>query len=358
MRFAVALSFTLIPAIAFAQPKPPQVPLPPDAPAIKIVVPAYKAAVAAALKSRKPLVVFVGYAPSRPIQGAVSYQATQEMFDVFDIGISVYLPDGKWFRSEAHLPAHATDAQIQAVWLPKAVSQQAVPFEKSAQAADGKGKPAVGRKKVCDGCSCCKIGCNCDGNQEKFCDCEGCGCFEDPLTSLWGEHEYIRYQPAKYTQEIATTNGLPRISHVSRRLTATKYHQPGGLDGVTGWSSHLYRNGKLAFERKALIPVLNSFGTYQYEIGWHRTYPDAAERLDVLVNTATGRVFEVRRAFRDSGQWLFSVHYRNRSERPAGYAGVQQSCVECHQDAGSGGYGVALAPGGDFIISEPFGAIQ
>ena len=90
----------------------------------------------------------------------------------------------------------------------------------------------------------------------------------------------------------------------------------------------------------------------------HKVRPDGTVFVDVLSN-ADGRVFEQRVREKDGGEWKSYVHYRDRSAYPKGYAGLKgQTCIECHQQAGTGGYGVGLVPGGDGVISDKIPALE
>jgi hypothetical protein len=179
---------------------------------------------------------------------------------------------------------------------------------------------------------------------------------DDPLHRLWGPHDYTLYRPAKYTQRIAVTNDRDTITPVPRTQLEAHWQVPGGLVGVSGWRSTLYK--RLPGEphtRIANLPVWNG-SNYQYNRGWHRSYADESEFLDVLVNDL-GAVFEVRRAYKLDGAWYRSVHYRNRSARPSGYTGTGD-CVSCHGQAGSGSYAAGLVPGGDTILSDPIAGLE
>lgn len=167
--------------------------------------------------------------------------------------------------------------------------------------------------------------------------------------------EYMtRYTPAKYTQEIAVTNGRDRISPVPRTRLEAKWHVPGGLAGINGWVSELW---SWAPRRTWVgnIPVLNSYGHFQQNRGWKVSYEPGTEFLDVLKNKASGEVFEVRKAMKTDKGWQRFVTYRRAEHRPAGYHGPKGlNCKSCHDEAGSGGYATGLVPGGDTVLSMPF----
>jgi hypothetical protein len=166
-----------------------------------------------------------------------------------------------------------------------------------------------------------------------------------------------RYQPARNTQRIATTNGAPSIDVVPRTATEPRYQVPGGLVGVHGWRSDLYKSGPAPQTWQERLPVKNSFGFIQYELGWTRRYAAGAKFMDVL--SYRGRVFEVRVREKGPRGWHSFVDYRNPADAPLGYERVRTSqCASCHRDAGSGGYAVGLAPGGDEVLSDPFPRVR
>lgn len=168
-----------------------------------------------------------------------------------------------------------------------------------------------------------------------------------------------RYRRANWTQEIAVTNERDRITPVHRLNLERKWHQSGGMDGVAGYRSDLYRLAPS--EPRTFvgnIGVLNSFGHVQHNRGWRREYADGTRFDDVLSNTETGKVFEHRTAQKKGGTWTRRVLFSDEAERPKGYAGLSQSCSSCHDQAGSGGYATGLVPGGDTILSDPFSALE
>lgn len=183
----------------------------------------------------------------------------------------------------------------------------------------------------------------------------------------------VRYQRARFTQAIATTNGSPSIDAVDRRAQLRKWQVPGGLEHVEGWSSTLYkfqpRDGKAWKER---IPVWNGgFWSANYGYGWvttdkkamqnelglRRSYPDGTLFVDVLSHR--GKVFEVRYAEKQRGSWDRFIAFKDVAARPIGYHPPSRSeCRECHSQTGTGGYATGLVPGGDTVISDPFGSLE
>lgn len=174
---------------------------------------------------------------------------------------------------------------------------------------------------------------------------------------------YTRYKRAEYTQAIAHySDGRLSIEKVPRSSLERKYQVPGGLEHATAWRSDIYRLAKAPEQPLRPIPVLNSFGNYQHEQGYYRAWRDGSRFVDVLTNTATGRVFEVRVAIKGRdrpGEWHRFVDFRDVSQQPPGYRRVRSSeCRSCHDEAGSGKYGLGLVPGSDTVISHPFESLE
>lgn len=167
------------------------------------------------------------------------------------------------------------------------------------------------------------------------------------------------YKRATMTQEIATTNNRPRITPRSRLdVENSEWHQSGGMLGVKGWRSIVYKE-KGAEPFQARIPVLNSFGYYQNELGWVRRYPDGTKFFDRLINEKTGKTFELRQAVKEDGAWKRTVVYRDKSQYPDGYTGLNKSCASCHNNGpGTGNYAGPLATGSDGIFSDPVPALE
>ena len=183
-----------------------------------------------------------------------------------------------------------------------------------------------------------------------------------------------RYKRAAWAQSVAHSGSQPIIDRVSRLNIASKWRQSGGLDGIAGWRSDLYRNETAAATKpftgyvtvKNGGRITNSFGrdlgeATQDELSWQRKYPDGARFLDVL-STSKG-VFEVRQREKRDGRWISLVTYRDKAARPKGYEGLPQgmTCVGCHNTTdgpGTGGYGVALVPGSDTIFSDGFSVLE
>lgn len=168
---------------------------------------------------------------------------------------------------------------------------------------------------------------------------------------------FVKYERATNTQSIYKNQFGPQIDAVSRTALKVKWQVPGGMEGLTGWKSSLYKATQS--ERwTGGIPVKNSFGNYQTESGWKRTYKDGDEFLDVLTNTDTNKVFEVRKAVKIDGSFQRFTIYRDKEQRPVDYAGPHTlDCRNCHNASdgpGSGDYGVAMTSGAETVFSDPF----
>lgn len=190
---------------------------------------------------------------------------------------------------------------------------------------------------------------------------------EEPwLASVAKPKGTVRYLPTLLTQEIAVTNDRDRITPVSKFNLPTKWHVPGGLDGVEGWSSTLYKYiPKDASDNHHIGNILvvngipNGRGGFftQQNRGHKRSYPVGTIFTDVLSN-ANGEVIEHREweKINDYGEikWIPGV-YRTNAQRPEGFPKIKSNqCITCHSEAGTGGYATGLIPGGDNILSDPF----
>ncbi len=169
----------------------------------------------------------------------------------------------------------------------------------------------------------------------------------------------VRYRPARFTQEIAVTNGRDRISPVPIENIASKWHQPGGLEGLTGWKSDLYKflpeNGQTWVGN---IPVWNG-SNFQNNRGYLRAYPAGTEFHDVLSND-DGKIFAHRIAVKkEDGSWERFTAYRDKDAEPPGYVHIKTNqCSSCHNEAGTGGYATGLVSGGDTILSDGFPELE
>lgn len=163
------------------------------------------------------------------------------------------------------------------------------------------------------------------------------------------------YTPATYTQSISKLNEYPNLRLVKiSEMPDKRWQQSGGMDQIprSSYTSRKFRSGPRPQYKVKLVPVKNSFGYYQNELGLTRVYPDGARFDDVLYN-ANGVVFEHRVRYKEDGKWVSQIEYRDVAARPEGYTGLTVSCASCHNEAGTGGYAVGLVPGGDTVLSDP-----
>lgn len=166
------------------------------------------------------------------------------------------------------------------------------------------------------------------------------------------------YAAATETQEIAVTDGRDRISRVAIRRLEGKWHQSGGMEGVQGFRSKKFRllpRPVKTVVGRVQVKFRASNGRMQTTENWglKRTYPNGTRFDDVLSND-DGQVFEHRTRYKDNdGHWIEEVAYENPDARPQGYVGLKVSCASCHDQAGTGEYGVGLVPGGDTVLSDP-----
>ncbi len=166
----------------------------------------------------------------------------------------------------------------------------------------------------------------------------------------------VRYSPAQYTQEIAVTDNRDRISkvHRSRIDDQHKWGQPGGMFGVKGWKSTLYKYIPEGGQQWVGNIAVWSGSNFQMNRGWKRAYPNGTIFVDVL--SKDGVIFEKRIREKQNGSWEQYVSFKNTAARPSGYNGLKQRCAFCHNDRdgpGTGGYATGLVPGGDLTISDP-----
>lgn len=304
MRFATVLPAMLLATICLAQ---PQSTLPPEPVSLT-------PAQAQRLHdlTGAPWVRFVGLA-SRKIDGAIVTEEDGERC------VWVY-PGDKWAYKLSGSPSNA---EIRSKLWPKEASQTATPFRDlltrrwTARRDDLRPAPAV----------------------------RGLGFLAD----------LEPYHTARYTQEIAVTNERDRITPIHRKHLETRWQVPGGLDGLTGWTSRLFHS---ASGRRFIadIPVWNG-SNYQNNRGWQRRYDDGTVFADVL-STDAG-IFEVRVAEKTNGEWQRYVAYSDVTKAPVGYRRLSSAdCRKCHAEAGTGNYAAPLVPGGDTVFSDPYPAIE
>lgn len=169
-----------------------------------------------------------------------------------------------------------------------------------------------------------------------------------------------RYAPSKFTQR-TFNKGI--IEPVRRAELKMKWQVPGGMEGVRGWRSDLYRYVPDGYQDswKAWIAVFNGSND-QDEVAWTRSRPEGTFYMDVLSHK--GKVFEVRVRERDKDyagnlKWSSFISFRDPESRPPGYVALtSKDCAGCHNEAGTGGYGVGLVPGGGTVLSDPFPSLE
>lgn len=277
----------------------------------------------AASKSGKPVVLFVNVEPRRV--GSLTV-ACEDFFDGVGsgAGIVVAVPNaGGWF-DRYDLPAEATDQQVLAASRRREeVRPSASPFARQSAprdellTADADRAIRSLRRRAPD--------------------------LADYLATM---EPYRRATMTQHTGRRVSGG----ISAKSRDSLEQKWNVPGGLVGVSGWRSSLFR--------LTLRPRVFLARQYPYSdidaVTWYREYPDGAEFADVLSNTS-GEVFEVRLAEKGGGEWRRSVAYKDRAARPAGYLPLKRAeCNSCHSQAGVSAYDAAAVPGGDGVLSDPY----
>lgn len=278
-----------------------------------------------------PFVLFVGI-EKRAVSGAKSFRND----------IEYQLAPGIYFFAADGITYKATETNIEAVVRDRSVQPAASPFDPFS-----------------------------NGNKRKSAQPEA-RVDEGSLPS-WFPKEAVIYQPARFTQRVFNRN---QTQAISRAALEEKWQVPGGLAGIHGWRSTLYKmpgyaptqgryDVSLHIGNFWMNPgggfVLDSNGnkkpSYQTEMAYIREYPDGAWFADVLRNDA-GEVFEVRTAEKFKGEW-HRDSFKLKATRPVGYVRPSmEQCAECHKQAGSGGYAVGWVPGGDEIISEAFKGLE
>jgi hypothetical protein len=178
-----------------------------------------------------------------------------------------------------------------------------------------------------------------------------------------------KYDGAKFTQSISVLNDRDRIEPAPiLKMPDRRWHQPGGMEGVTGWRSERFRFlpdghrvrawiGNVEVENSIRTGRLKADGTpehfKQHNRALLRSYPDGTRFDELLVNADTGDVFEHRVRLKKDGKWLSEVYHKDEGAFPKGYSGLTASCSSCHAEAGTGKYDAGLVPGGDTVLSDP-----
>ena len=316
---------TIILALALAQ--PPAVPQgPPPVPVAAPKFPSYSIGVREALQSGKPLVTYVGYAPA-PVAGVVVCQA--DKLAGFDGDcVIIARPDG----GQLYWIATLRGRQPTAAEVQKEVDRPlAVPFAEAF-------RPSVRQPAP----------------QTADAEPEAAGPWPNGVAKPEG---LVAYKRARYTQRISVTNGRDAILPVHRREVDNEWLHSGGLRGLTGWKSDVYKYVPAGGEPfVSNLPVWNG-SNFQNNRGWARSYPDGAVFFDIL--SFEGKVFEGRMASKERGKWTRRIVFSDADARPAGYHGLKQSCASCHDhNPGSGGYAVGMIPGADTVFSDPVPALE
>lgn len=298
----------------------------------------YEDARAAAIASSTPLVVYQDCRPGEPFTKSLSVAASLEDYAGYS-GLIVSVPkDGKLLYA-GKLPAGASQADVDAVVARagKVVQLVAAPFEEVGPDLYGRAKwySRLAALETVDDKSLQGIG-------------------------------LVPYDSARLTQQTFSRQGFRNrdgslqstendlISIVSRYHPSlpSKWHQPGGMQGIRGAYSNVYKHVTGVKEGKVALRPWEKFGPITYQ----RTYADGTLFVDML-STDKG-YFEGRAAEKVDGQWIRYVFHRDKTVRPAGYVGLRgQSCVSCHgtinqEGPGSGEYAGPEAPGGDTIVSD------
>ena len=186
------------------------------------------------------------------------------------------------------------------------------------------------------------------------------------LTSLWPISvprlkNLWFYRPARYSQRLAITNGADTnaLYHASRDDVwgnaptsfnpnrSFPYATPGGLDGLSGWESHVavsYPDG----EAPATWVEGVEAGAARLLPKTRWAFPEGTVFANMLV--ADGETFTLRLLEKRSGGWESQVAFRG-GKPPAGFKGAGKACVSCHSKAGaSEQYGITVR-GDDGIFS-------
>jgi hypothetical protein len=167
----------------------------------------------------------------------------------------------------------------------------------------------------------------------------------------------VRYESETHTQKVFVLSERDVIQRVRiRDLLDRRWHQPGGLEGVTGWTSERYRtlpDGVGVRVWVGDLVVKNGLGYRQPNKAILRIYPEGTRFDEILRNSETKKIFEHRSRILKSSGWESRVEYAGSAARPRGYSGLKVSCASCHREAGTGGYAEGLVPGGDTVLGDP-----
>ncbi len=274
-------------------------------------------AFATAYDKQKAIAIFVN-AEQRKLPNTVSVQVWEYGGD--DTARILVAKPGD--VSLTRLPSTATDAEIQAAISPLVVSQPArffTPNSSKAGTADVEYARSVW-----------------------------------PFSVVMPDNLEV-YRPARLVQHTGNRSGNGSHSVESRTVLEEKWLVPGGLVGVHGWRSILLRSVDNEYQSKR---VRANPSEQLGEIVYAKIY-GRATFYDLLLNDQ-GKPFELRQAVKSDGQWDRFVAWKDRSARPRGYHPftTNKACVDCHSEAGDGGYGSARKPGWDTVLSEALDGVE
>lgn len=160
------------------------------------------------------------------------------------------------------------------------------------------------------------------------------------------------YETTAWTQSIVVRDNRDAIDYIARTTQELKWQYSGGLAELWGWTSDKYKTLPAPPQTWiGNIQVKNSFGRFQPNRGLLRSYAVGSRFDDVL--SVKGTVFEHRMREKTAKGWTAKILYQDKTAFPKGYTGLKQTCSSCHDESGSGEYGVGLVPGGDTVFSDP-----
>jgi hypothetical protein len=173
------------------------------------------------------------------------------------------------------------------------------------------------------------------------------------------------YTPTQYGQRSVNNDNAPLLTaqHVTKDDYFANappvvnpnrqfpYVKPGGLHAASGFRSLL---GVAIPEGKAVRVWQSYYQTAAPRPFVHWEFPTGTVFADLLVNTETGKPFELRLLRKTADGWKASAPWQD-DQLPSGYTVADRKCITCHRDAGDHTkYGLGLR-GGDFIYSwQPF----
>ena len=319
---------------------------------------AYQDAYDASVKNRSPMVVFVGLGPAykvvgdhvefntRTVKGAppkTSYCSVDSRNGYPEKCIIVALPDGKgglYTKGSLTLDSTATDAEIVAAIRREGVGPAPTPFRKPSALPDDRREG--------------------DSSSPWLPEAE-----QRRLRLLWPKDLPFPkglkfYRPTRHSQETSILDDQKHFQalHIASGPDdpnlQTKYSAPGGLAELPQerWNSYL---GVVLGGRIQVFEEDFPFRPGVYD-GKARAGADSPGFLmrkrsaefgggiafyDLLTNQGD-EAFEVRASeFDEDGHQMFVMH-KNVSLRPQGYSGLSQSCLSCHNEAGSQRYGAGI----------------